>query len=59
MSSEQVQVSAATTDNASNMVLAMDLMEWVRIPCFSRSLQLAVKAALKLPAVSNSLVICR
>ena len=28
------QVCAATTDNASSMVLAMDLMEWVRIPCF-------------------------
>ena len=51
--------SAVTTDNASNMVLAMYLMKWVRIPCFSRSLQLAVEAALKLPAVSNALARCR
>ena len=53
------QVSAATTDDGSNMVLAMDLMEWVRIPCFSHSLQLAVEAALKLPAVSNALARCQ
>ena len=27
-------VSAVTTDNASNMVLAMKTLEWTRIPCF-------------------------
>ena len=53
------QVAAATTDNAFNMVLAIDLMEWVRIPCFSHSLQLAVEAALKLPTVSIALARCR
>ena len=51
-------VSAATTDNTSNMVLAMELMECIRIACFSHSLQLAAGAALKLPAVSNALARC-
>ena len=43
------QVSAVTTDNASDMVLAMNMLEWTRIPCFSHSLQLAVENELKLP----------
>lgn len=53
------QVSAVTTDNASNMVLAMNVLEWTRIPCFSHSLQLAVEDALKLPQVSHALARCR
>lgn len=53
------QVSAVTTDNASNMVLAMNFLEWTRIPCFSHSLQLAVEDALKLPQVSRALARCR
>ena len=40
------QVSAVTTDNASNMVLAMELLESIR-------LQLAVEDALKLPKVAQ------
>ena len=50
---------SAATDNEFCMVLAMELMEWVKIPCISHSLQLAVEAALKLPAISNALVRCR
>ena len=53
------QVSGVTTDNASNMVLAMNVLEWTRIPCFSHSLQLAVEDALKLPQVSRALARCR
>ena len=53
------QVSAVTTDNASNMVLAIDLLESTRIPCFSHSLQLAVEDAVKLPRVSHALAKCR
>ena len=52
-------VSAVTTDNASNMVLAMKTLEWTRIPCFSHSLQLAVENALKLSQVSHALARCR
>ena len=53
------QVPAVTTDNASNMVLAMNVLEWTRIPCFSHSLQLAVEDELKLPQVSYALARCR
>ena len=53
------KVSAVTTDNASNTVLAMNVLEWTRIPCFSHSLQLAVENALKLPQVSCALARCR
>ena len=52
-------VSAVTTDNASNMVLAMKTLEWTRIPCFSHSLQLAAEDALKLSQVSRALARCR
>ena len=52
-------VSAVTTDNASNMVLAMNTLEWTRIPCFSHSLQIAVEEALKLSKVSHALARCR
>ena len=52
-------VSAVTTDNASNMVLAMKTLEWTRIPCISHSLQLAVEDALKLSQVSCALARCR
>ena len=53
------QVSAVTTNNASNMVLTMNVIEWTRIPCFSHRLQLAVEDALKLPQVSHALARCR
>ena len=53
------QVSAVTTVNASNMVLAMNVLEWTRVPCFSHSLQLAVEDELKLPQVSCALARCR
>ena len=33
-------VSAVTTDNGSNIVLAVDLAGWVRLSCFSHTLQL-------------------
>ena len=53
------QASAVTIDNASNMALSMNVLEWTRIPCFSHSLQLAVEDALKLPQVSCALARCR
>ena len=52
-------MSAATTDNASNMVLTMKVLEWTRIPCFSHSLQLVAEEALKLPQVAYALARCR
>ena len=53
------QVSAVTTDDALTMVLAMNVLEWTRIPCFSHSLQLAVEETLKLSQVSCALARCR
>lgn len=35
-------VSAVVTDNASNMLAAMDILEWNHMPCFACTLQLAV-----------------
>ena len=52
-------VSTATTNNASNMVLVVKVLEWTRIPCFSHSLQLAEEEALKLPQVARALARCR
>ena len=41
-------MNGCTTNNASNMVFAMNTLEWTRIPCYSHSLQLAVEDALAL-----------
>ena len=41
------------------MVLAMNTLEWTRIPCFSHSLQIEVEEALKLSKVSHALARCR
>jgi len=43
-----------TTDNGTNIVCAMELLQWNRVPCFSHTLQLAVEVLLKLP-VSRAL----
>ena len=36
-------VSAVNTDNENNIFLAIDLAEWVRLSCFSHTLQLSVE----------------
>ena len=48
-------LSAVTTDNGSNIVAAFDITRWLRMPCFSHTLQLAVEVVLKLPEVSRAL----
>ena len=50
------KVAGITTDNARNMVAAVALLPWARVPCF---LQLAVKEGLKVPAVAEILTRCR
>ncbi|XP_070835535.1 zinc finger BED domain-containing protein 4-like [Chaetodon trifascialis] len=45
-----------TTDNASNMVLAAQLNEWMRLQCFGHRLHLAVENALR---VSRATAMCR
>ena len=52
-------LSALTTDNGTNIVSAMELLQWSRMPCFSHTLQLAVEVVLKLPEVSRALARCR
>ena len=52
-------LSAITTDNGSNVVSAINMLECMRMPCFSHTLQLAVERVLKLPRVSTALARCR
>ena len=51
----QVNLSAVTTDNGSNIVSALEIAQWKRMPCFSHTLQLAIDVVLKLPEVSCAL----
>ena len=37
------------------MVAAYDITGWLKMPCFSHTLQLAVEAVFKLPEVSRAL----
>ena len=53
------KVAGCTTDNARNMVAALALLPWPRVPCFAHTLQLAVKEGLKVPAVAQLLGRCR
>lgn len=50
---------AATTDNGSNVVLAMECLEYTRVPCFSHTLQLAVEDALKIPEIAKMISRCK
>ena len=52
-------VSAVTTDNESNIVLAIDLAGWVWLSCFSHTLQLSVKQAMAIPEITKVLACCR
>ena len=53
------KLSASTTDNARNVVKAVEISGWSRIPCFAHTLQLAIQTGLALPAVSEVLAKCR
>ena len=55
----QDKISAITTDNGTNIVAALEIAQWKRMPCFSHTLQLAVEVVLKLPEVSRALARCR
>ena len=52
-------LSIATTDNGRNIALAMEILGWPHMPCFSHTLQLAVQDVMKLPEVSKALARCR
>ena len=48
------KVAAVVHDNASNMVLACDLLEgWGDLHCFGHTLQLAVSAGLDIHSIST------
>ena len=53
------KVTGVTTDNTSNMVAALVLLPWPRMPCFAHTLQLAVKDGLKVQAVADILTRCK
>ena len=55
----QCDIVAATTDNGTNIALAIEMLECPRFPCFSHTLQLAVEAALKLPEVAKMIGRCK
>ncbi|XP_059923557.1 E3 SUMO-protein ligase ZBED1-like [Gadus macrocephalus] len=46
---------AVVTDNAANMVRAVELMQLTHVGCFAHTLNLASQAGLKIPAVSRLL----
>uniref|UniRef100_A0A1X7U3B7 DUF659 domain-containing protein n=1 Tax=Amphimedon queenslandica TaxID=400682 RepID=A0A1X7U3B7_AMPQE len=48
-----------TTDNASNVVVAMEELECIRVPCFSHCLNLAVEKACSIAVVCNVIARCR
>ena len=48
-------MSAITTDNGANIVLATKILGWPRMACFSHTLQLAVEAATSLSQLSCAL----
>ncbi len=52
-------VAGITTDNGSNILAAVDLLQWPRVSCFSHTLQLGVEKAMKLPQVAKALARCR
>ena len=55
----QGKIVSMTTDNARNIVLAVAKMGWTSLPCFGHTLQIAVRAGLQLPAVSQLSGRCR
>ena len=47
------RIVAATTDNGANIIAGISLLGVIQLPCFSHTLQLAVKQAFKLPGISR------
>ena len=56
---ESADLIAATTDNASNIKAALDILQCLHMPCFSHVLNLAVEKAMAVPGVSRALARCR
>ena len=48
-------LSAAVTDNAKNISLAVEQLNWSHVGCFAHTLQLEVQKAMELPEMSRAL----
>ena len=48
-------LSAATTDNARNIVLAVTALDWPHFGCFAHTLQLGVQKAMDIPEMRKAL----
>ena len=46
---------ATTTDNAKNIVNAIDRLDWLHFGCFAHTLQLGVKKAMDVPQIAKAL----
>ena len=53
------KVIAVVHDNASNMVLASDLLKDCDLPCFGHMLYLAVSAGLDIHSISRLTGVCK
>ena len=49
-----IPVSGITTDNVANMVNMSTHLDWPHIRCFAHTLQLSVKAGLKIIEITNA-----
>ena len=52
---EVSKLVAVTTDNAKNIVNAIEILEWQHFGCFAHTLQLGVKKAMDVPQISKAL----
>ncbi len=50
---------AFTTNNASNVVVAVNELEYTQVPCFSHCLNLAVEKSCSIPEISKIIGRCR
>ena len=51
----ETKLIATTTDNAANIMLAMEILGWEHFHCFSHRLQLAIHQAFDIPQVLRAL----
>ena len=49
------KLSGATTDNARNIVLALESLDWPHQGCFAHALQLGVNKAMELPEIAKAI----
>ena len=49
------KLAAVMSDNASNIVLAINMLQWQHFGCFAHTLQLGVRKALDIPQLSRAI----